>query len=115
MASSVAAMEKHAGNSALQAAGCCAIEDISRVHDDARTVTAAAGGISTIIAAVDTHRTTEVLEPAMRALLVLCTGQADLQQLVKDKLGPERVTYAISHVSSSLKEQLRNRLLASSI
>lgn len=111
----LASMEKHAGSSAVQAAGCCAIEDILRVHDDARTVTAAAGGISTIIAAVDAHRTTEVLEPAMRALLVLCAEQADLQQLVKDKLGPERATYAISHVSSSLKEQLRIRLLASSI
>ena len=111
----LAAMERHAGNSCLQAAGCSAIAHISRVHDDARCSTASAGGIFTIIGAVDTHRTAEVLEPAMGALLALCSGHAGLQQRIKDELGPERAAYAIKHISSPLKEQLQNIFLASSI
>lgn len=108
-----AAMERHTTNGAVQAAGCAALKALSCADENARGITAS--GIPAIVAALDAHGDAEVTEQAVGALLVLCSVGGELQQRVKDALGPDRLTRVIAIVSRDLQEQLRNKLLASSI
>ena len=109
----LAAMERHTTNGAVQAAGCAALKVLSSEDENARGIIES--GISAIVAALDAHSDAEVAEQAVGALLVLCSVDGENQQRVKDALGPERLKRVIPLVSCGLQEQLRSKLLASSI